>query len=233
MFLFIFYQRGVSCTAEEDEPQPYLGEYTAIDDFLTNGRLTYKSSNGLYLTVGYDGYDWRICDYPACFNGYHIVSAGSANSLNPADYLAKINRKNEISGWGTFENDEWIDLQLSVSCSSEPEMLESTTSVPGMTNSGPSWTRSGPDWTKSGPNWTNSGSGGTNLGPRLTKSGPNWTNLGPSRTNSGPCRTKSGPNWTGPGQSTSGQFWSPYWISQAPGRAFPIREAFNKKSRYK
>ena len=144
----------------------------------------------------------------SCLPRYPIASAGPAASLNPADYLAEINARDEISGWGyNNKNGEWIDLQLSVTCSAEPEMLESTTSGPGRTISGPGSTTSSPSRTTSGPSWT-----------RL---GPNWTNLGPSRTNSGPGRTNSGPVRTnsGPGQSTSDEFLSQFLSDSDPGQS--------------
>jgi len=112
-------RRGSCNTGEEDWLQQYLGEYVATDAYYVEGRLDYLSSKGKFLTLDWvDRFNWRICDDE--YSAYcPIHSAGSANSLNPADYRAAINTRLELSGWGyedADQNNEWVDLQLSVTC---------------------------------------------------------------------------------------------------------------------
>merc|ERR1719300_1745144 len=70
----------------------FLGQYDAINGVYSEGRMIYKSNRGKYLRIKSGITVWTLCDDIEC-NNIRISSGGGANSMNPADHRAAVNKK--------------------------------------------------------------------------------------------------------------------------------------------
>jgi len=96
----------------------FLGQYDALDGFYSEGRMIYKSNRGKYLRLKSGKNVWTLCDDIEC-NNARIASGGGANSMNPANHRAAVNKKRNPTreAWGYVSNGKWKNLKnLVIKC---------------------------------------------------------------------------------------------------------------------
>ena len=106
---------------DEHEFHEYFGKYTIYvldgDKAFSNGRYVYHNNKNKFIQARKGKTCWSFCDDLEC-SSYAFWSAGGANNLNPASSEAAENKDRfpGRKGWGFIENDEWVKIELNVTC---------------------------------------------------------------------------------------------------------------------